>query len=120
MKFNQDFAYGLVIGVIVVFVINFFAQSKKVSGFVQSEADGFFPLTMDRASAQASFQQRSTQIATDLAALIQSMVQQGRTPDEIITSSHAAADQANMLNKAFAAYQIRRAMSMPPGAPSPQ
>jgi len=71
---------------------------------------------MSREEATALYQSKTQKIATDLAAMITTMVQGSKTTDEIITASHAAADQSNALNKAFASFQIRKATITQPAA----
>ena len=118
MKFSQDFMYGLALGVLAVFIFNLFFKSKQVSGFTLTEAEAFFPQSLSREEATRLYQSKTQTIATDLAAMITTMVQGGRTTDEIITASHTAADQSNALNKAFASFQIRKAVTTQPAPPA--
>lgn len=112
MKINQDFALGVLVGIVLLFIFNFFFKSK-VSGFTLAEAEAFFPSSMANDAALSVYQTKTQEIATALTSQITTMVQEGKTTDEIITASHAAADQSNALNKAFATFQIRRAVLTP-------
>lgn len=112
MKVNQDFLFGVLVGIVALFIFNFFFKSK-VSGFTLAEAEAFFPDTMTKEAALQLYQTKTQEIATGLTSQITTMVQSGKTTQEIITASHAAADQSNALNKAFASFQIRKSMTAP-------
>ena len=111
MKFDENFFYGLIIGiVIVVLYMKYF--SSKTSTFDVKD----FPDTMSSGDAETSYKTQTTGIATELSQKLTAAMSAQASKDDLIKLTWSYADMSNQLNKNYSAYKIR---TMTPGAQAP-
>jgi hypothetical protein len=111
MKFDENFFYGLVFGIVLVVMYTMYF-SRKTSTFDVKD----FPDSMSSGDAEASYKTQTSGIATELSQKLTSALGANASKDDLIKLTWSYADMSNQLNKNYSAYKIRTMSTPTPGA----